>query len=74
MNIHKLKRRTNVHMTKIVLLISFFISIGRLVYASFGAISHHQDKKENATPAPTEQSQPLQMNTPESPSTDKKGT
>lgn len=63
MNIHKLKRRTNVQMTKIVLLISFIILIGRLLYASFGAISHHQDKKENQQIAPTEKSQPLQLDT-----------
>ena len=63
MNIHKLKRRTNVQMTKIVLLISFIILIGRLLYVSFGAISHHQDKKENQQIAPTEKSQPLQLDT-----------
>lgn len=74
MNIHKLKRRTNVQMTKIVLLISFIILIGRLLYASFGAISHHQDKKGNQQIAPTEKSQPLQRNTDSATPAQKKDT
>ncbi|EFE23904.1 hypothetical protein EDWATA_01059 [Edwardsiella tarda ATCC 23685] len=52
---HRMKRRTNGHMTRIVLLISFIILFGRLLYASIGAISHHQDQLRQ-TPA-SEQSQ-----------------
>ncbi|WP_072133247.1 YfgG family protein [Winslowiella iniecta] len=32
-------------MTRIVLLISFIILLGRLIYAIPGAIDHHQQKK-----------------------------
>ncbi|WP_196238512.1 YfgG family protein [Enterobacillus tribolii] len=49
-----MKRRTST-MTKIVLLISFIILFGRLLYSSIGAISHHQDKRAEAI----EQSQSL---------------
>jgi len=48
-------------MTRIVLLISFIILLGRLIYTIPGAIEHHQQKKATqeipalsapATPAP----------------------
>ena len=32
-------------MTKIVLLVSFIILIGRLLYAAVVAVPHHQEKK-----------------------------
>ncbi|STC90335.1 Protein of uncharacterised function (DUF2633) [Edwardsiella hoshinae] len=54
---HKMKRRTNIHMTRIVLLISFIILFGRLLYASIGAINHHQDQQRQSLP--TEQTHPL---------------
>ncbi|MBP2198679.1 YfgG family protein [Erwiniaceae bacterium L1_54_6] len=41
-------------MTRIVLLISFFILVGRLIFTIPGAIEHHQQKK--ATPDPVTQS------------------
>ncbi|ORM70662.1 hypothetical protein HA48_17355 [Pantoea wallisii] len=37
-------------MTRIVLLISFFILVGRLIFIIPGAIEHHQQKQ--ATPEP----------------------
>lgn len=37
-------------MTRIVLLISFFILVGRLIFIIPGAIEHHQQKK--AVPEP----------------------
>ncbi|KAF0861556.1 hypothetical protein Y888_00420 [Mixta calida B021323] len=35
-------------MTRIVLLISFILLLGRLLYVLPGAFQHHQDKKEHA--------------------------
>lgn len=40
-------------MTRIVLLISFFILVGRLVFTIPGAIEHHQQKKIAPEPVPT---------------------
>ncbi|ARJ42792.1 hypothetical protein B1H58_12660 [Pantoea alhagi] len=42
------KRRKTGRMTRIVLLISFIILIGRLLFVLPGAFQHHQDKKTNA--------------------------
>ncbi|WP_116603343.1 YfgG family protein [Edwardsiella piscicida] len=52
---HKMKRRTNMRMTRIVLLISFIILFGRLLYASIGALNHHRSQQNTSV----EQSQPL---------------
>ncbi|ACY83793.1 DUF2633 family protein [Edwardsiella piscicida] len=52
---HKMKRRTNIRMTRIVLLISFIILFGRLLYASIGALNHHRSQQNTSV----EQSQPL---------------
>ncbi|URQ59931.1 YfgG family protein [Pantoea alhagi] len=41
------KRRKTGRMTRIVLLISFIILIGRLLFVLPGAFQHHQDKKAN---------------------------
>jgi len=35
-------------MTRIVLLISFILLLGRLLYVLPGAFQHHQDKKEHS--------------------------
>nr|WP_218926728.1 YfgG family protein [Mixta gaviniae] len=35
-------------MTRVVLLISFILLLGRLLYVLPGAFQHHQDKKEQA--------------------------
>ncbi|MHB2093183.1 YfgG family protein [Pantoea dispersa] len=37
-------------MTRIVLLISFFILVGRLIFIIPGAIEHHQQKKASPEP------------------------
>lgn len=44
---HKMKRRTNIRMTRIVLLISFIILFGRLLYASIGALNHHRSQQNS---------------------------
>ncbi|MBV7405205.1 YfgG family protein [Enterobacter sp. ENT03] len=38
------RHRFDSRMTRIVLLISFFVFFGRFVYSSIGAWYHHQDK------------------------------
>ncbi|WP_337263435.1 MULTISPECIES: YfgG family protein [unclassified Serratia (in: enterobacteria)] len=45
-----MKRKTPGRMTKIVLLISFIILVGRLLYAAIVAIPHHQER--SMTPGP----------------------
>ncbi|RWR00805.1 hypothetical protein ED28_16760 [[Pantoea] beijingensis] len=50
MQIRKLHKTSK--MTRIVLLISFIILIGRLLYTIPGAIEHHQQKK-NVPETPT---------------------
>ncbi|QWA09664.1 DUF2633 family protein [Sodalis ligni] len=45
------RRRTSVRMTRWILLISFIILFGRLIYATIGAWQHQQD----GTAEPTEQ-------------------
>ncbi|EKS7762621.1 DUF2633 family protein [Edwardsiella ictaluri] len=59
---HKMKRRTNIRMTRIVLLISFIILFGRLLYASIGALNHHRSQQNS----PVEQSQPVTQSNTES--------
>ncbi|AEF46853.1 hypothetical protein SerAS12_3750 [Serratia sp. AS12] len=48
-----MRKKTTGQMTKIVLLISFIILVGRLLYAAVVAVPHHQEKKlapsQNAT-------------------------
>ncbi|MGB9095486.1 YfgG family protein [Erwinia sp.] len=46
------KRRKTSHMTRIVLLVSFIILVGRLIFVVPGAIEHHQQKKQDVA-APT---------------------
>ena len=41
-------------MTKIVLLISFIILVGRLLYTAIVAIPHHQEKRAVAEPQTSE--------------------
>lgn len=49
------KRRKTGRMTRIVLLISFIILLGRLLYVLPGAFQHHQEKKVNMeTPVATQ--------------------
>nr|WP_234473260.1 YfgG family protein [Erwinia sp. S63] len=40
-------------MTRIILLISFFILVGRLIFIIPGAIEHHQQKKAAPEPVTT---------------------
>ncbi|WP_114193269.1 YfgG family protein [Edaphovirga cremea] len=47
-----MRRKTNIQMTKIVLVISFIILFGRMIYAGVGAIFHHQDKQKNQIEQP----------------------
>lgn len=42
------RRHKTSRMTRIVLLISFILLLGRLLYVLPGAFQHHQDKKEHA--------------------------
>ncbi|WP_165911760.1 YfgG family protein [Biostraticola tofi] len=55
LNIFKHKRRTSLRMTRWILLISFIILFGRLIFASISAWHHHQSKQ---TPYSTENKQP----------------
>ncbi|WP_338557468.1 YfgG family protein [Erwinia sp. E_sp_B04_7] len=41
------KRQKTSRMTRIVLLVSFIILVGRLIYVVPGAIEHHQQKKQD---------------------------
>ena len=50
------KRRKTGRMTRIVLLISFAILLGRLLFVLPSAFQHHQDKKANAEPTIATQS------------------
>ncbi|PKH21939.1 hypothetical protein CIG19_14640 [Enterobacterales bacterium CwR94] len=50
----KNKQKTS-QMTKIVLLVSFLILLGRLIYAIPGAIEHHAQKKQLQMPPETTQ-------------------
>ncbi|MEB6336304.1 YfgG family protein [Serratia rhizosphaerae] len=43
-----MRKRTTGQMTKIVLLVSFIILIGRLLYTAIAAIPHHQEKQLSA--------------------------
>ncbi|WP_092876018.1 YfgG family protein [Izhakiella capsodis] len=47
--LHRRQRRKSSLMIRIVLLISFFILIGRLIFVIPGAISHHQQKLQEAS-------------------------
>ncbi|AUX94384.1 YfgG family protein [Mixta gaviniae] len=42
------RRHKTGRMTRVVLLISFILLLGRLLYVLPGAFQHHQDKKEQA--------------------------
>ncbi|MBP2157047.1 hypothetical protein M2386_003921 [Erwinia rhapontici] len=46
------KRQKTGRMTRVILLVSFIILLGRLIYVVPGAIEHHQQKK-NAPAIPT---------------------
>lgn len=48
-----MRKKTTGRMTKVVLLISFIILVGRLLYAAIAAIPHHQEK--TAVPEPQAQ-------------------
>ncbi|WP_145571288.1 YfgG family protein [Yersinia bercovieri] len=41
-----MKRRPSTQLTKIILLVSFLILFGRLLYAAVASISHHQERRE----------------------------
>jgi hypothetical protein len=45
-----MRRKPTGLMTKIVLLISFIILVGRLLYAAMVAIPHHQEKSMKPLP------------------------
>lgn len=46
------KRSKTGRMTRVVLLVSFIILAGRLIFVIPGAIEHHQQRQQNA-PVPT---------------------
>ncbi len=52
-NAMSFKRQKTSRMTRIVLLISFILLVGRLLYAVPGAIEHHKQKHQDVT-VPTE--------------------
>ncbi|CNH56637.1 Protein of uncharacterised function (DUF2633) [Yersinia aldovae] len=41
-----MRRRPSTQLTKIILLVSFLILFGRLLYAGMASISHHQERRE----------------------------
>ncbi|CNK24155.1 Protein of uncharacterised function (DUF2633) [Yersinia enterocolitica] len=41
-----MKRRPSTQLTKIILLVSFLILFGRLLYAAIASVSHHQERRE----------------------------
>ncbi|QHB31769.1 DUF2633 family protein [Yersinia canariae] len=41
-----MKKRPSTQLTKIILLVSFLILFGRLLYAGIASISHHQERRE----------------------------
>ncbi|AIN18285.1 MULTISPECIES: YfgG family protein [Yersinia] len=41
-----MKRRPSTPLTKIILLVSFLILFGRLLFAGIASISHHQERRE----------------------------
>ena len=41
-----MKRRPSTQLTKIILLVSFLILFGRLLFAGIASISHHQERRE----------------------------
>ncbi|MCX8956758.1 YfgG family protein [Erwinia psidii] len=41
------KHKKTSRMTRIILLVSFIILVGRLIYVIPGAIGHHQQKKQD---------------------------
>lgn len=45
-----MRKTTTGRMTKVVLLISFIILVGRLLYAAIAAIPHHQEKRSLPEP------------------------
>ena len=48
-NAMSFKRHKTSRMTRIVLLISFILLFGRLIYAVPGAIEHHKQKQADVT-------------------------
>ncbi|AAM84968.1 hypothetical protein BFI45_13265 [Yersinia pestis subsp. microtus bv. Altaica] len=40
-----MRRRPSTQLTKIILLVSFLILFGRLLYAAIASISHHQERQ-----------------------------
>ncbi|WP_431225461.1 YfgG family protein [Serratia sp. L9] len=55
-----MRKKTTGRMTKIVLLISFIILVGRLLYAAIVAIPHHQEKRSASEPQASEHRQDKQ--------------
>ena len=51
-----MRKTTTGRMTKVVLLISFIILVGRLLYAAVVAVPHHQEKKLAPQQSTTEMS------------------
>ncbi len=41
-----MRRRPSTQLTKIILLVSFLILFGRLLYAAVASISHHQERQQ----------------------------
>ncbi|CNK44994.1 Protein of uncharacterised function (DUF2633) [Yersinia aldovae] len=42
-----MRKRPSTQLTKIILLVSFLILFGRLLYAAIASISHHQERQES---------------------------
>ncbi|AJJ11731.1 hypothetical protein CH64_1427 [Yersinia rohdei] len=41
-----MRRRPSTQLTKIILLVSFLILFGRLLYAGIASVSHHQERRQ----------------------------
>ncbi len=41
-----MRRRPSTQLTKIILLVSFLILFGRLLYAAVASLSHHQERRQ----------------------------
>ncbi|CAM4093295.1 Protein of uncharacterised function (DUF2633) [Yersinia intermedia] len=54
-----MRRRPTAQLTKIILLVSFLILFGRLLYAAIASISHHQERRQSQQLELTVEGEPL---------------
>ncbi|ATM94906.1 Protein of uncharacterised function (DUF2633) [Yersinia frederiksenii] len=54
-----MKRRPSTQLTKIILLVSFLILFGRLLYAGIASMSHHQERRQSQQLELTVEGEPL---------------